>query len=739
MKNLKISAKLWLGFGVVLVMIILLGTLSLFSIGRINKVVTLYATKTLPNTGYIWEIRYEMVSIERYLTEAIATESRDVKLDMLKKADEEGALLLERIDRYKQNARTDPALIEEYVKRLESAAQYRQQITDILNLPESKENDALALEIFENQYVPAFDSATEALTKVSDVVYQLADKQKADAEVTFGTVKSAVFFITLFIAFLAVLMVALIRRSIITPVRAIEQMANDLSEGRMNSNVTYVSKDEFGSLVQTMGTVRQTISMLVDRLQKLIVDFDKGITDSRVDETVFKGEYQSLAQGVNELCSTLINDNLLIMDAFGALGNGDFNATLTQLPGQKAVANERFDVFKANIKALHTDLSMLIDSAAGGKLDTRIDAAAYKDGWQEIVTGLNNLLAAVNKPIEDANQVLEQLARGQFDVRIQNAYKGAFAEMMLSLNSMVQTIGSYIAEITQMLQVMAEGDLRSTINRDYVGEFGQIKDSINHIVNTMQETIQNIIASADNVRAGARQISESAMDLASGASNQAGAVEQLSASISVINEQSTQNTARTKEANQLSQRAIAGAENGRKEMQQMLDSMETIKKSSHDIANIIKVIDDIAFQTNLLALNAAVEAARAGEHGRGFSVVAEEVRALAGRSQEAAKNTESLIDQTIQNINAGSEIATTTADALNTIVNDINSISSIIEDIDQSSANQADSIAQITAGINQISEVVQSNSSTSEESAAASQELSSQSELLATMVESFKV
>jgi methyl-accepting chemotaxis protein len=174
-------------------------------------------------------------------------------------------------------------------------------------------------------------------------------------------------------------------------------------------------------------------------------------------------------------------------------------------------------------------------------------------------------------------------------------------------------------------------------------------------------------------------------------------------------------------------------------MKDMLQSMDEINQSSNNISKIIKVIDDIAFQTNILALNAAVEAARAGQYGKGFAVVAEEVRNLAARSADAAKETTAMIEGSIRKVEIGTNMANETASSLNQIVDGITQAAELVGEIAQASNEQASGVAQVNDGITQVSQVVQTNSATSEESAASSEELAGQAELLKQMVARFKL
>ncbi|HOV42043.1 MAG TPA: methyl-accepting chemotaxis protein, partial [Oscillospiraceae bacterium] len=200
-----------------------------------------------------------------------------------------------------------------------------------------------------------------------------------------------------------------------------------------------------------------------------------------------------------------------------------------------------------------------------------------------------------------------------------------------------------------------------------------------------------------------------------------------------------QNAKNAKKASALAKETFEQVDEGHKSMSRMLEAMQDINNSSEQISRIIKVIDDIAFQTNILALNAAVEAARAGAAGKGFAVVADEVRALAEKSAEAAKDTSKLIEESISNVQTGTQLAGNTAGALDKIVEMVSQVEEFINRIAEASEGQASAVEQINSGMEQITDVIQRNSATAEESAAASQELTGQANLLKEKIDKFKI
>lgn len=344
----------------------------------------------------------------------------------------------------------------------------------------------------------------------------------------------------------------------------------------------------------------------------------------------------------------------------------------------------------------------------------------------------------ISKPIISTTDRIRGLAQGNLtdpvDVWYSNDELGVLSN---SLDETVLSLRQYINIITVSLTKISEGDLCHKMEGTFKGDFYKIKSTFNDILNALSDTFAAINLSAEQVNSGAAQVSDSAQALSQGSTQQASAIEELSATLTDVSKQTQQNSMDAKNAYNIVMDNTEAINNCNDDMSNMLNAMNEISAASSEIAKIIKVIDEISFQTNILALNAAVEAAREGS--KGFGVVADEVRRLASRSAEAAKQTAQLIENSSIAVNKGSKIAEDTAQSLEQIVQRSEEITTLMRNITEASEAQADAIVQIDTGVDQISAVVSKNTSTAVGFASASEELSSQSLILKNMIARFRL
>lgn len=344
---------------------------------------------------------------------------------------------------------------------------------------------------------------------------------------------------------------------------------------------------------------------------------------------------------------------------------------------------------------------------------------------------------SISKPLESIKDAANDLSCGKLNIELDYKSKDEIGYLFESFKVMIYNFKNYIGEIDEVLENISNGNLNTFTSDNYSGDFIALKKSLDNIILSLNNTFHEIRMSAIEVENGSEQVAKNAQYLSQGATDQASVIEELTALAGEINEKARNNILNAKSTDEIVKRLVDEMETGHKGMNNMLEAMMNIEKSSSNIKNIINTIYEIAEQINLLSLNAAIEAARAGEAGKGFAVVAEEIKKLAGESSEAVKNTESLIKESIASVNNGKNITNSTANSLKIVLEKTKEATDLVSKITMASEEQSMSIEQIKEGIESIVGVVQSNSEIAEESASASEELAIQSENLNNILKKF--
>ncbi len=704
----------------------------------------------------------------------------------------------------------------------DNIVKYQESNSEVFRLVEANQIDQAITQFYGEGTAP-----TIAVAAAINKLFQLKIEGGLSKSTVYdSTATNAIRVMIAVLVFAVLISIALgifISRIISKPIKLLAEAADKLAVGNVDVdiNVKEKTKDELGTLMEAFGkmvenvrdqvnatekiaggdlsvTVKvksdkdilgkklvemlETLKVLVNDTDKLVVATQEGRLDTRGDAKAFAGGWGTLVGGINNLMNTLVG-HLDAMPAPVMLIDKDFNinymnkigADILSSTQKQLIGTKCYDNFKtSDCKTPNCACAMSMQQGQkvsretdahpnGMNLDIAYTALPLKDAHNQIIGALE--LVVDQTAIKNAARVADKQANYQdFETskllaNIENLAQGKlqchakaeptdqdtkvigemFGNIYNSFEESLNAMASYVKETAQVLTEMSKGNLDLSITGEYKGDFVEIKSSVNLIIDSLNEVLSDMNNASGQVAAGSRQVSDSAQALSQGSTEQASSIEQLTASMEEISTQTKLNATNATQANELALAAKEGAIKGNEQMQGMLKAMDEINESSGNISKIIKVIDEIAFQTNILALNAAVEAARAGQHGKGFAVVAEEVRNLAARSANAAKETTALIEGSIKKVEGGTKIASDTAIALNQIVEGVTKATTLVGEIATASNEQALGINQVNQGILQVSDVVQTNSATSEESAAASEELSSQAELLREQVSRFKL
>lgn len=743
--DLSVQSKMTAGFLIVILLTILLAVVSFLSMRSINNIYTGLQKGINKGSQVSLKIGWEYARARRCLVSmaymADNAEAYKASMDEFSlKINNINQLIGEMVEIMKEDEKNTGMSIKEELETMDSLL--NSIIIDYAGIGK-KMDDAIKegrfsdLRDIVNEGTPLANRINETLDSfISGIT---SEAQAIASEASLKSDRDIVLLVTVAIItiIISIICASIIARVIRNPIMKLSEAAKKIASGELDVPIRSNAKDEIGELSNLFGDVVDIFSLLVDKINLTNNRLMDGELDVEIDGSVFPGGYKKAVSAVNNTVNHLIGNTLDALDCVKEYAEGNFNATAKRLKGQQSVLPETLDILQKNLKSVNMEIKKLIDNTIAGNLNIRIESNNYKGDWRIITDGLNKLVEAVDSPISEVSGVLQHVAEADFSINVLGNYKGKFHEMKEAVNNTVKSTEEYIRDISSILIRMSNQDLNLDISKEYKGGFKVIKDALVQIIDTFNRLFNEFLSSAEQVAAGAGQISESSMSLAQGASEQSSSAQELSATIEAISQQTSENAVNSEKANNLSIDAKNSGMLSREKMENMLNSMTDIEKAASAISSIIKVINDIAFQTNLLALNAAVEAARAGEHGKGFAVVAEEVRNLAARCQKAALETTELINETIKIVSEGRRITNSTSDSLNSIVEQISGITTIINNVSTASKEQDTAVSQIKEGIAQIFDVIQANASISEEAASSAQELSSQAELFKNALSKF--
>ena len=486
----------------------------------------------------------------------------------------------------------------------------------------------------------------------------------------------------------------IIGNRIAVPLKQATAVAEGIARGKLDSHIGPQPHDEPGRLLESMSHMQQQLHAVITAQREMARRHDGGELSYRIDAAAFPGEYGLMVQETNTLVGSHVQTLHDVLDVVQQYAVGDLSRDVARYPGEKAAMTTTVDTVKANLGRINAEIKQLAAAAAAGDFSQRGDAQRFNHDFRVMLENLNAMMA-----VSDDN----------------------------------------LGKLSQLLSAIAEGDLTTRMHGDYQGVFARMRDDANSTVAQLTQIVGQIQASTSSITLAAGEIASGNSDLSRRTEQQAANLEETAASMEELTSTVRQNAEHARQANQLAIGAHGVASQGGEVVGQVVTTMSAIEASSKKIAEIISVIDGIAFQTNILALNAAVEAARAGEQGRGFAVVASEVRTLAQRSAAAAKEIKGLIDDSVGKVNEGSALVHQAGATMGEIVASVQRVTDIMAEISAASQEQSAGIEQVNQTVVQMDETTQQNAALVEEATAAARAMEDQAAQLGEAVARFRL
>lgn len=497
-----------------------------------------------------------------------------------------------------------------------------------------------------------------------------------------------------FVFVLPLLVLGIARRLIVAPIHRAAEIADAIAHGDLGNAIEHRGSDETARLLQSMRSMQNSLQRFVSAQSEMRSQHAAGAVSYSIDARGFPGVYGEIGRGINELAAGHIAVSREVLSVVERYAQGDFAVEMRALPGELAQITEAVAGVKRGFLAVNDQIMGLVDAAAAGDFTARGDESQYQH---------------------------------------------RFGEMVHSLNRLMEVSDTGLQGVAHVLAALAQGDLTERVSSEFEGTFGQLRDDTNRMAEQLRSLVGQIVDATQSISQAASEIAGGNADLSTRTEQQAISVERTARSTEQMTQAIHENAQNARRADSLAQSAAAVATRGDTAVSEVVATMGKIKTGSRQIAEIVGVIDGIAFQTNILALNAAVEAARAGEQGRGFAVVASEVRNLAQRCATSATEIKKLIEISVQNVETCDRMVGTAGSTMVELQAAVREVANCIGAIGEASSRQSQDIEHINQSVTQIDESTQQNAALVEEAAAAARSLQDQAQGLVEVVGSFRL